>query len=585
MSTIVGIDLGTTFSEIAVYIDGKATIIEHNGEMILPSYVALSENSELLVGTPACNQYILYPERTIKSIKRKMGSTEKVVLGDIEYSPPEISALILRELKKRAETFLKRKVEKAVITVPAYFTDAQKHATRTAGELAGLEVVRIINEPTAAALAYETDLKKNLKFIVYDLGGGTFDASLIQIQMDVIEVLSSHGNNRLGGDDFDVLLLNHVVKNFHDQYSIDLNSDKKAIARLTKAVEEAKKTLSFKPFAKIEEEAITEKKGKPVNLSIEVSRYEYEDMIRPLIEETIRAMKITLSDAGISAKEIDGIILVGGSTRTPLVSELIEKEFNIMPRRDVNPELSVALGASIQAAMIEGKEVSRVLVDITPYTFGTSVIGELDGRMSPNKYVPLIKRNTPLPCSMSEVFYTLLDNQEEAEVKVFQGENMDAMKNIFIDKFMVENLSRVPAGNEIIFHVDLDINGILNVKAEEKRTGLSKKLTIKNAFDSGNVIDMDLARKKLNALSGFADEIKYPVNGGTEEEISPDSLIYKEIESIIEKARKMLGQIPPDDQEEVINAIEEIEEHKESGNEKDMKDSLEELKELLFYLE
>ena len=585
MGTIIGIDLGTTNSEVAVYSEGKAVVIDDEGEFILPSCVGLSDNNQLLVGRQARNQYVLYPERTVTSIKRRMGSDETVPLGNTSYSPAEISALILKELKNRAERYLGEKVERAVITVPALFTDAQRQATKLAGELAGLEVVRIINEPTAAALAYETDLSKSSKILVYDLGGGTFDSSLIQMQDGVIEVLASHGNNRLGGDDFDQKLLHHIARDFREEHGVDLLADRRALARLSRAVEEAKKHLSDNPFALIEEEGLLSAGGRVYNLSREISRTDYEDLIRSFIEETIRDMRITLDEASVSPRELDKILLVGGSTRIPLVSELIEKEFGIVPSIEVNPDLCVALGAAIQAALIEGKEVNRVLVDITPYSFGTSAIAERDGTLYPYAFVPVIKKGTALPCSRTEAFETFVDFQEVVEVNVFQGESSDALENILIGNFLVEGLSRVPAGNIVLFHMDIDIDGILHAKAEEKNTGRMGEVTIRDAFQAREIGDLEASRRKIQTLIGQVEDAGFEKAVEPEEAAPLDQRILDKANSLIERARRVLENLSPDDRSELIDAIERLKDSLNQKNEAEIIDAADELKEMLFYLD
>jgi molecular chaperone DnaK len=573
---IIGIDLGTTNSEVAIVKDGSPIIITENNKKIVPSFVGLSDDGQILVGEPAKNQYLLYPERTIKSIKRKMGSGEIVTLGDKEYTPQEISAMILMKLKGMAEKYLGQKVTKAVITVPAYFSDAQRQATRDAGEIAGLDVVRIINEPTAAALAYETDKKVAKKILVYDLGGGTFDVSVVSLQEGVVEVLSGHGNNHLGGDDFDEKIAQEIIKNFKGAHDVDLTSSLRAKARVYRASEDAKILLSSEPFAIVEEEYIIEKKGTPLNLKTEIVRKEYEGMIQSYIDETLDAVHTALKGASLAARDVDEILLVGGSTRTPMISELLKEHFNISPRKEIDPDLCVAMGAAVQAAMIAGESVSSVLVDITPYTFGTSVLSELDGYPSPNVFFPLIEKNTPIPVSKSEVFYTVVDYQEGVEVKVYQGENKDATQNILIGSFFVEGLSHVPAGNEIVAHFDLDVNGILHVTATEKRTGLHKSIRIDNAFEQFDKERMKQAKERIGSLF-FEDTTAF--------EKAPKSKTEIEAEELITKAEEKLDIIPQEDRDEVINLIEDIKDALHKGNNESLQKAVDELSEILFYLE
>src|SRR5918911_143146 len=431
---IVGIDLGTTNSEVAVVRDGQPHVFAEDGDPILPSFVGLSEDGRLLVGKPARNQWVLAPERTIKSIKRKMGQDVKVRLGDQEYRPQEISAMILRALRDRASQQLGSAVDKAVITVPAYFNDAQRQATREAGELAGLEVVRILNEPTAASLTYDPSQRQLRRMLVYDLGGGTFDVSIVQAQEGVVEVLSSHGDTQLGGDDFDELLLNLVCDRFKQEHDVDLRATLVSKARVLRAVEAAKRHLSYHPFARLEEEFIAEKDGRALHLSLEVGREEYEAMIRPLLDRTMDCVQRALDDSQLTGSTIDKVVLVGGSTRTPLVSQLLEERLGQPAHQEVNPDLCVAMGAAVQAAIIAGADVGAVLVDITPHTLGIKCLGEFNGFDFPYQFAPIIVRNTPLPASRSEAFHTVYDRQTEVEVDVFQGESEDVRNNAPVGK-------------------------------------------------------------------------------------------------------------------------------------------------------
>lgn len=589
METIIGIDLGTTNSEAAVIQNGQPVVIadEHNHK-IMPSFVSLSEDGQILVGEPAKNQYVLYPERTVKSIKRKMGTDEKVSLGDTLYTPQEISAIILRALKQRAEKFLGHEVKKAVITVPAYFSDAQRQATRDAGEIAGLEVVRIINEPTAASLAYETGHRTEQKVLVYDLGGGTFDVSVVSIHAGLVEVLSSHGNNHLGGDDFDEkiysFIIEHLRKEIGENEVERLKGEPRFHARLLRAAEKAKRELSDRPFATVEEEYLMQKDGLPYHLSLEISRTEYEDIIKPFIEETLEAIHIALKGASLNPYQIDQLLLVGGATRTPLVSRMIQERLNIEPRQELEPDLCVAMGAGIQAGMIGGEEVSAVLVDITPYTFGTSYVGDMDGiPFYPLVYAPIIRKNTPIPASKSEVFYTMFDRQKAVEVKVYQGEDPDAAKNILIGRFMVEGLSAVPAGNEIVFQFDLDLDGILRVSATEKKTGLKKNITIENAISQFQAVEKEKARGRIDQLFRTAEaEYLPPLESAQTREVREKIVQGR---ALVEKAEKMLPDIPEEDKEEVINLIEEIRDSIQNSDYEALTSSIENLSEILFYLE
>lgn len=577
---IIGIDLGTTNSEVAIVRDGQPIIIQGESGRIVPSYVGISDKGEILVGEPAKNQYLPYPDRTVKSIKRKMGSNETVTLGDKTFTPREISAMILKKLKGMAEAYLGQPVTKAVITVPAYFSDAQRQATRDAGGIAGLEVVRIINEPTAAALAYESDHREEKKILVYDLGGGTFDVSVVSIHEGVVEVISGHGNNHLGGDDFDNKLAEEINSRFKDEHGADLYSSTRSAARLVGASEAAKIFLSDNPFAAVQEEYIYEKNGLPLNLNAEVSRHEYEAMISAFIEETLDSVHTALKGAALSPGDIDKILLVGGSTKTPLVSSMLNKTFGLDPRMEVDPDLCVAMGAAIQAHMIAGGTVSSVLVDITPYTFGTSALGEMNGMHYPYCYVPLIEKNTAIPVSKSEVFYTALDNQERVDVHVYQGENQDAAENILIGNFLIEGLSSAPAGNEMIAKFELDIDGILHVTAEEKKTGVKKSISIDNAVSRLDNDEIDRAKMKIDAIfSAEGEEI-----GSIPNEDAGDELLSRAGELII-KAKASLPTIAEEDREEVVNLIEDIKDSMEKKDYGLIEEYMEELSDLFFYLE
>ncbi len=579
---IIGIDLGTTNSEVAVVENGRLTVIDITpGHPILPSFVGLADDGSILVGEPAKNQYVLYPERTIKSIKRRMGSADQVELGDAHYSPQEISAIILRQLKSIAETYLGESVHKAVITVPAYFSDAQRQATREAGEIAGLEVMRIINEPTAAALSYEANHQDHKKVLVYDLGGGTFDVSVVSIEDNVVEVLASHGNNHLGGDDFDAKIVAHLVEHLKKQ-GADPAVSRKAMARITRAAEIAKIALSDQPYARIEEEYLLDKGGTPVNLSLELARHDYEAMIHGYIDETLEAVHIALKGANLTVSDIDEVLLVGGATRTPVITERLEADLNLTVRAEVNPDLCVAAGAAIQAGMLAGESVSAVLVDITPYTFGTSALSDRDGFPYPFTYVPIIHKNTPIPVTKSDVFYTVVDRQEVVEVDVYQGEDPDALNNIEIGKFTVENLSRVPSGNPIVIQFSLDLNGIMNVTAREKNTGLEKSIRIDNVLTRFQEGELQTARDRVNAL--FADE-EHVLAKPAAKALASDHQLIVQARALVEKAERLLDRAAEDDREEMINLIETIKDAISSSHLDALSEPMAALSEILFYLE
>jgi len=573
---IVGIDLGTTNSEIALYRDGRPEVLgDELGRVILPSVVGLSETGELLVGEAARNQFLLYPERTVRSIKRRMGSDAQVHLGGRDYSPQEISAIILSRLKEIAQQRLGRPVRKAVITVPAFFSDAQRQATREAGEIAGLEVVRIINEPTAAALVYEAAQHQGKRILVYDLGGGTFDVSVVRIEEGVVEVISSHGNNHLGGDDFDHKIVEHLLDRLKIKHGVDVSNQPQAMARILRSAEAAKKHLSDHPYARIEEEYLTEHAGKPVNLDVELSREDYEDMILPFIEETLGAIHIALGSASLTASQVDEILLVGGATRTPLIRRRLVEAFGKEPRGEVDPDLCVAMGAAIQGAAMAGTEVSAVLVDVTPYTFGTSALGELNGEFYPYKYVPIIPKNTPIPVHRSEAFFTVFDDQTSVEVRIYQGENEDAEENIRIGEFRVDGLSKAPAGNTVIIDLALDRDGILQVTAREKKTGLERRITIDKAMSRYGQQELDEARERIGALFGDQGAGAFVAEGATD----------AAIDALLAKASAKLDEAGEEDRGEIIDLIETIRDARSSGDSAALEDARGQLNDLLFYLE
>jgi len=572
---IVGIDLGTTNSEIAIYRNGRPEVLaDRNGRVILPSVVGIDESGELLVGEEARNQYALYPERTVRSIKRLMGADKTVRLADKDYKPQEISAIILKRLKEIAEAKLGRALRKAVITVPAFFSDAQRQATREAGEIAGFEVARIINEPTAAALVYEAAQHQRKRILVYDLGGGTFDVSVVRVEEGVVEVISSHGNNHLGGDDFDHKIVEHILEHLKLKQALDVSGDARAMARIQRAAEAAKKQLSDEPYARIEEEYIAESEGKPAHLALELSRLDYEEMISHFVEETLSAIHAALESASMTSSQIDEILLVGGATRTPMIRRRLHEVFGIEARGEVDPDLCVAMGASIQGAAIAGEEVSAVLVDVTPYSFGTSALSELNGELYPYCYVPIIKRNTPIPVRKSDAFQTVRDNQECVEIHIYQGEHEDALENIEIGEFRVEGLSKAPAGNLILIDLSLDRDGILHVSAKEKATGLERTITIDKATSRLEKDALDSARERINAL--FGEETPAP---------GEDAAIEGEAEGLIARARALLDTATAEDRDELVDLIESIGEAQATGDAAAAAEAIDRLTDLLFYLE
>ncbi|MCU0960650.1 MAG: Hsp70 family protein [Pirellulaceae bacterium] len=588
MDVIVGIDLGTTNSAIAVVRDGQPIVLrDESGQPILPSVVGLDYDGQLLVGQRARNQAILAPERTVKSIKRKMGQDVTVTMGDRQYTPQEISAIILRTLKQQAERALGHPVQKAVITVPAFFNDMQREATREAGELAGLEVVRIINEPTAASLVYEPHSERQERLLVYDLGGGTFDVSIVQIERGVIEVLSSHGDTQLGGDDFDQLLLDRVCHTFQEQQGLELRDLPRARSRLLQAVEAAKIRLSSEAVTELIEEFLAERDGAPLHLRHELARHAYEDLIRPLLDKTIRSVDAALADATLHAQDIDKIILVGGSSRTPLVQQLLEQQLAQPPHFEIDPDLCVALGAAVQGALIAGQDVGSVLVDITPHTLGIECLGPLRGMLSPHLFSPIIPRNTPLPATRSEIYHTVVDGQTAANIHVFQGEDQDARHNQPVGKFTLEGLNRKAVeGNEILVRFDLNLDGILTVAAVERATGLEQRLTIENPIQAFRAKNRAEAKAKLAAM--FGPEQPLPSSAAVADLPAPTTAqdaARQAAQQLIGKARRILPSVSAEDRTEIERLLTHLDDTRVPLSVEEIQGLCSQLEDLLFYLE
>ena len=572
-NTIIGIDLGTTNSEVAVLKNSKVNVLKVSGESSqLPSYVGLDEQGELLVGEAAKNQFLLYPERTIKSVKRHMGEDIQLQLADSHHSPQEISAMILRHLKQIAEKSTGESISRAVITVPAFFSDAQRQATRDAGEIAGLTVERILNEPTAAALAYEVNSTEARTILVYDLGGGTFDVSVVKIEKNVVEVLSSHGNNQLGGDDFDQKIIEHILTHLQEAHNVDIKEEPKAMSRIIRAAENAKIALSSQPYFTIEEEHLTEDKGRPVHLSLELSREDYEEMIKPFIEQTEEAIHTALDGAKLRVVDIDEILLVGGSTKTPLVRTRLEENLDRPIRLDVDPDLCVAIGAATQAGIISGENVSATLVDVTPYTFGTSALGEMNGYEYPFVYIPIIKKNTPIPVTRSESFFVSYDGQQKIKVHIYQGEDRDAVNNEPLGDFLIDDLKNLHEGDAIITTFSLDINGILNITTTEKKTGKQKSITIDNVISRYQDEELEKAKQQVAAL--FEDD-----DSQTSENTHSQS------NELLDKAKKIQANLEGDDKEDISTLINDLETAINANDETSIQNTSEELTDLIYYLE
>ena len=608
---IVGIDLGTTNSEVAIIRDGQPFVIPgEDGDPILPSFVGLSEDGKLLVGKPARNQWALAPDRTIKSIKRKMGQDVKASLGEKEFRPQEVSAMILRALRDRAAKFLGADVKKAVITVPAYFNDAQRQATIEAGQLAGLEVLRIINEPTAAALTYDPKQTDGLRILVYDLGGGTFDVSIVHTEAGVVEVLASHGDTQLGGDDFDDLLLNNVCDRFKTEHGLDLRDDRSSKARVLSAVEAAKRQLTDHPFTRIEEEFIAEKNGIALHMSMEISRLDYEALIRPLIDRTMDCVQRSLDDAHLTARQIDRIVLVGGSTRTPLVGDMLEGRLQRPAHREINPDLCVAMGAAVQGAIIGGEQVGAVLVDITPHSLGIKCIDSSESMFGFGEpkfhFAAIINRGTPLPASRSEAFRTVVDNQDSVKVDVFQGEHENPDRNSLVGAFVIDGLAKVPAGNQLVVQLDLTLDGVLKVAAREKSTGLQKHITIDNALARFGREEREAASARLEELwqqsfdedddderdeeeaSAFLEPSDEGASGSIPMlEAGPREGQREVVQAraLLEKAERLHDKASPEDHKELDRLMQNIRISMEDRNWTGLETACNSLADVMFYLE
>ncbi len=503
MSKIIGIDLGTTFSAVGYVRQGLPAILPNGSERIVPSVVGFTPAGLLVTGTPARNQYVLYPELTVRSIKRRMGTDMPITLNGRDYTPAEISAIILREMKRIAEANLSEAVDRAVITVPAYFSDAARQATKDAGELAGFTVERIVNEPTAAALAYGLDRAGEQQMIaVYDLGGGTFDVSIIELNQGVLEVRASHGDTHLGGDDFDERLVDFLAQRFQDEHDLDPRDDRKALARLVRAAEQAKIALSTQPFVRVREEYLLEKDRRPLHLDVEVARSEFEGMIRELLEGTLAAFDQALADANLQKGDLDKVIFVGGSTRIPLVWELIANHVALEPMVEINPDEAVALGAGVQAALIAGEPLGTILVDVTPHSLGIEVAHWEFGRFVPDHYGIIVRRNTTLPARRAQVFSALYPDQTTIQVQVYQGESPTASKNTLLGEFLFEDLQPEMPGEppHITVEFDLDMNGILNVSAADRGSGKVKQTTLRAAHARLNPAAKEASARYLGEL-------------------------------------------------------------------------------------
>lgn len=542
MSKIIGIDLGTTNSVVAVKEGDNITVIPNaEGSRLTPSVVAFTKEGERLVGQLAKRQAIINPERTIMSIKRKMGSDYKVVIDGKAYTPQEISAMILQKLKHDAEEYLGEPVTKAVITTPAYFTDAQRQATKDAGEIAGLEVVRIINEPTAACLAYGVNREGEHKILVFDLGGGTFDVSILDVGEGVFEVLATSGDNHLGGDDWDQRIVDWMIAEFKKREGVDLSQDRMALQRLREAAEKAKVELSSMPETTISLPFITATNTGPKHLELTLTRAKFEEMTADLLERVVGPVQRALSDAGLTPNEVDKILLVGGATRMPMVQRKIRELLGKEPTKGINPDECVAVGAAIQAAILAGEHKDIVLVDVTPLSLGVETLGGV--------FTKIIDRNTAIPVSKSQVFTTAADNQTQVEIHVLQGERPMAADNVTLGRFVLDGIPPAPRGvPQIEVTFNIDVNGILNVTAKDKATGRSQHVTIHSSRLSEAEIERmrkeaeaneeaDRRRKELADARNEADSLIYNTEKllrdlGDKVTASEKAQVEQEIESL-----------------------------------------------------
>lgn len=585
MSKILGIDLGTTNCAMAIIEGGKPKILENKeGARTTPSIVAISKNGERLVGLPAKRQAVTNPENTVYAVKRLIGrkfsSPEiqgdikkapfkivqagegvKVKMGDKEHTPQEISAMILGKLKADAEEKLGEKITEAVITVPAYFNDAQRQATKDAGKIAGLEVKRIINEPTAAALAYGFDKKKGQQIAVYDLGGGTFDISILDVSEDTVEVKATNGNTHLGGEDFDQILIQYIIEEFKKDSGLDLSNDNLALQRIKEAAEKAKIELSTTTETEINQPFITTDESGPKHLVMKMTRAKLEELVGDLVEKTLGPVKSALSDAGFKASDIEEVVMVGGMTRMPLVQQKVKEFFGKEPHLGVNPDEVVALGAAVQAGVLQGDVKDVLLLDVSPLTLGIETLGGVT--------TPLIERNTTIPTSKSQIFSTAADSQTTVEIHVVQGERSMATDNKTLGRFMLDGIPPAPRGvPQVEVSFDIDANGILNVKAVDKASGKEQKITI---TASSGLSEEEVEKMKKDAETHAEEDKKK--KEGIDMKNQAEAVIFS-TEKLIKESGDKMEEADKKELEEKLEALKKI---KDSENAEEVKAKLEEL--------